>query len=503
MELLDVIVSLIQPNIIMYMIIGVIIGMIIGSLPGLSVTMSIAILTPVTFWLSPEQGLAMLIGIYNSGVWAGGISAILINTPGTPASIMSSLDGYKMTKKGEAGLAIGINTIYSVLGGIISSLVLIFIAFPVANFALKFGPPEYFALAIFGLSMMISVSEKSKVKGIMIGVFGFLISTIGLDPIVAFPRFTFGSVNLLQGIPFIAVMIGLFGVGEVLYQIYDSKNSSGEGLQVKVGRIIPTLKEFKRFAPFTICASLLSVVIGAIPGTGGDIASVICWNQAKKLSKHGEEYGEGSAEGLAVTCASNNGVIGGAMTTMLTLGIPGDAATAVLIGSLMMYGLQPGPMLFVQHVDFVYSLMGMMLVANILILIFGLLTAKASVKFLKLKQETIWVGVLILSIIGSYAINNSLMDVTIMLSAGVLGFLLRKMDYPIAPFILAVILGPMAESNLRRTIAMTNGAYDIFFTRPIALILILLTIIALFGGVIKEYFIINKLSSNNKECNIK
>lgn len=481
---IEAITAIMNPSVLLFMLVGVVVGSLIGALPGLSVVMAISVLTPITFGLEPAQGLAMLMGVYNAGVWAGGISAILVNTPGTPASIMTTLDGYSMTKRGEAGLALGINVIYSAIGGLISSIVLMVAAFPIAKFALKFGPAEFFALALFGLSMIIGISEKSVLKGIMMGCFGFLIATVGLDSMYAYPRYTFGIVDLLQGISYVPVMIGLFGFGEVLSQVYENKKSGRSSEKKKIGRIIPTWKMFRDFAPLTTLSALASVVIGAIPGAGGDIASIICWDQAKKVSKDKENYGKGSAEGLAVTCTANNGIIGGAMTTMLTLGIPGDAVTAVLIGSLMSYGMQPGPMMFIENKPFVYQLMTMMVVANLMFLIFGLLTSKASASLLNLKEQYVWTAIVILSIVGSYAVNNSLFDVVIMFVCGVIGFFLKQYDFPLPPLILGLILGPLAESNFRRSLALSSGNYGIFVGSPIAVILLACTVLALVGPVV-------------------
>lgn len=487
--LLNAIMQVLKPDIFVYNLLGVVVGMIIGALPGLSATMGVAILTPLTFWLQPAQGLAVLLGIYNSAIWAGGISAILINTPGTPASIAQTFDGYKLVQKGKVGLALGVNTIYSVAGGLISTLFLVFAAFPIANFALKFGPPEYFALGIFGLSMMISVSGKQITKGLIIGVLGLLISTIGLDPMFSIPRFTFHNVNLMSGIPFVAVMIGMFGIGEVLYQITEKRDAKKIiTITKELGRIIPTLKEFKTTALPCAISSLISVIIGAIPGTGGDIASIVCWQQAKQMSKHPEEFGEGSIEGLAVTSLANNGVIGGAMTTMMTLGLPGDAVTAVLIGSLMMYGMQPGPQMFIQHADFVYNIMALLIVGNLTLLVLGLLTSKLSSYILYVKDEIIWILVVGFCILGSYAINNSAFDVMIMLLSGILGFIAKRMDIPVGPFILALLLGPIVESNFRRSLALSMGNHFIFLTRPISLILIVLTVLSLTYQPIMSYF---------------
>ena len=479
--------AVLQPSVFLYNFIGVITGMFIGTLPGLSATMGVALLTPLTFWLEPTQGLAMLLGVYNSSIWAGGISAILVNTPGTPASIAQTFDGYKMTQQGKIGLALGANTIFSVIGGLFSTFVLIVAAFPIARFALRFGPPEYFALAIFGLSMMISVSGKEVVKGLVIGILGLIISTIGLDPMFSVQRFTFGNINLMQGVSFIPIMIGMFGIGEILYQIIERREEKRIIKDTKdLGRIFLTSEEWKRCAPATLISSIISVIIGAIPGTGGDIASIVCWQQAKQISKHPEEFGEGSIEGLAAASLANNGVIGGTMTTMMTLGLPGDSVTAILIGSLMMYGLQPGPQLFVSNPDFVYNIMALLIVANLTVLIIGLLSAKVSSYILKVDPEIIWIIVILFCIIGSYALNNSLFDVVIMLVSGLLGFVFRKLEVPLGPFILALLLGPIAESNFRRSLALSSGDYSIFVTRPISIVLFILAIISLTYGSIKK-----------------
>lgn len=269
MDILQTMQAIMQPSVLLFMLVGVIVGTLIGSLPGLSVVMAIALFTPITFLLEPTQGLAMLIGIYNAGVWAGGISAVLINTPGTPASIMSTLDGYAMTQRGEAGLGLGINTVYSVIGGIFSSIVLMFAAFPIANFALNFGPAEYAMLAFFGLSMIISVSGKELLKGIIVGLFGLLIATVGTDVMFGNARYTLGVMELRNGIPFIPVMIGLFGIGEILDQITQiGKDEQTTSFKGKIGRILPTGKQFRNWLPATGLSAVIGVIVGAIPGTG-------------------------------------------------------------------------------------------------------------------------------------------------------------------------------------------------------------------------------------------
>jgi putative tricarboxylic transport membrane protein len=476
----------------LYAVVGVAVGMLIGTLPGLTSTMAIAILTPLTFWLEPTQGFAMLIGVYNSALFSGGISAIVINTPGTPASIATTFDGYSLTQRGQGALALGINTIYSVAGGIFSTIVLMIAAFPLANFALRFGPAEFAILAFFGLTMMVSVSQSSVVKGLLLGFVGLMLSTVGLDPINGAQRFTFGNINLLDGISFIPVMIGLFGLGEMCYQIFTVERSDdGTAKTVKTsadGRVLPTLKENLLMIPSSAVSAVIGVVIGAVPGAGGDIASIISWDVAKRMSKHKEDFGHGSLEGVGATCTSNNASIGGALTTALCLGVPGDSNTAVLLGSLMMYGMTPGPTLFSEQADFVRNLMVLMIVANLLILIIGLLTAKLSVKILGIRKEAIWMAVLLLCVIGSYALNKSYFDVIVMFVAGCLGFFFRRMEFPLGPLILGLLLGDICESNMRRALSLSMGNYKIFVGSAVSIILIVAMIAVLFGP-----FVIGKI----------
>lgn len=476
-----------QPDVFFYLIVGVVSGALIGTLPGLTATMAVAVLTPISFWLRPDCGFAMLIGVYNSAIWSGGISAILINTPGTPASMASTFDGYKLSQKGYSGLALNINTIWSVFGGLFSTLCLALFAFPLARFALRFGPAEFAVVALFGLTMMVSVSGTSPVKGLLVGFLGLLMSTIGLETIHGFKRYTFGQVALLDGLNFVAVMIGLFGVGEILYQIYTTeRHVQTISTKIQTKKQMPGLKLLGKLLPKNLLASAISIVIGAIPGAGGDIASIICWGQGKRMSKNPEEYGEGSVEGLSLTCSSNNAVIGGAMTTMLSLGIPGDSVTAILIGSLMMYGMTPGPQMFIDNKPFVFTLIAQMVIAYIVILIFGLTTSKIYPKLLNIKKTTLWVVILLCCFVGSYAINNSYFDLIAMAVFGIVGFFFRMMDLPNGPFILGLLLGNLLEANLRRTLAMTMGDYSIFIKSPISVVLLLVAILSLFYPSIKK-----------------
>lgn len=489
---LEALQTLFQPSVILFLCAGVLIGTAIGALPGLSATMGIAIMTPITFWFSPTDGFAMLMGLWNAAIFAGGISAILVNTPGTPASITQSFDGYSLYKQGKGGLALGINVIFSGIGGLLSTFALIMFANPIASFTVSFGPSEYFMLALFGLSMMVAVAGGDVLKGLIVGAAGILLSCIGLDPILSVKRFTMGQTSLLSGISFIPVMIGMFGIGEVFFQIYERNRTQEETdlkarkENLKLGKIFPPAKEMAKLTPRGIVSAAAATVIGAIPAAGGDIASIICWGNGKKLSKHPEEYGKGSVEGLAISSAANNGVIGGAMITMMTLGIPGDAVTAILIGSLTMYGMQPGIKMFTENAGFTAQIMILMLLSNIVFMIFGLVTAKISAKILNVSQPTVWTAVSVLCIVGSFSLNNNFFDVIIMLIAGILGFLFKLYKFPNGPFILGLLLGSMLESNLRRALVMSHGSYSIFVTRPVSCVLFVLIMMTFCWPFIKK-----------------
>ena len=481
MEWVQAFAGVLQPQVFLFLVIGVVSGAFIGVLPGLTATMAVAVLIPLCFWLPADAGFAMLIGVYNSAIWAGGITSIVLNTPGTPANMATTFDGYPISQRGDTMLALNLNTVCSVFGGLFSSLCLIFFAFPMAEFALRFGPAEFAVIAFFGLTMMVSVSGKSVVKGLLVGFIGLLISTVGFDTMIAFRRYTLGSPMLLDGISFVPVMIGLFGVGEILFQIYttDHDHIQQVGEITKSKKKFLNFKELKQVFPFNIFTAVISVIIGVIPGAGGDIASIISWGQCKRMSKRGDEYGKGSLEGLTVSTTSNSALIGGAMTTTLSLGIPGDAVTAILIGALMMYGMTPGPRMFVENRPFVLTLIAQLILANVLILIFGLLTSRIYPKLLRLKKQILWVTVLVFCLVGSFAINNSYVDVIAMSVAGVLGFLLKKMDFPPGPLVLGMLLGPLLEGNLRRALAISNGDYGIFLRSPISVTLLIISVLSL------------------------
>ncbi len=474
-----------QWEVLLFLVTGVILGAIFGALPGLTATMGIAVLTPLTFWVSTEQGLAMLLGIYCGAIPGGGIPAILVNVPGTPASIASAWDGYPLSQQGKAGLALGINALLSALGQLTSILFLAVAAFPIARFALRFGPAEYFGLGLFGISLMAGVSGRQVIKGLLAGMLGLALATVGLDPMTAYPRYTFGRSEFLDGISFIPVMIGLFGVGEVLAQISE-QHGKAQQLPPALGRIWPKWREWKQMAPAGVAGAGIGTMVGAIPAAGGDIASVIAWEQARRISKRRDEFGRGSIEGLAATCAACNSAIGGAMTTMLTLGIPGDAPTAVLIGALLIHGIQPGPLMFRNHGPLVFTIVFLLTFASLLMAAIGLAGARPLARALRIPNPWLWAGILLFGMVGSYALNNAVVDVWVMLAAGIFGFLCRKAEIPLGPLVLGLILGPMMESNLRRALILSRGDWAGTLSRPIVLFFLVATVFSLVWPLIRH-----------------
>jgi putative tricarboxylic transport membrane protein len=459
-------------DVLLFLVAGALLGAIFGALPGLTATMGVAVLTPLTFWVSTEKGLAMLLGIYCGAIPAGGIPAVLINIPGTPASIATTWDGHPLARRGEPGLALGINALFSFVGQLLSILFLAFAAFPIASFSLRFGPAEYFGLALFGLSLMAGVSGGRVLKGLLAGLLGLAAATVGLDPLTAFPRYTFGSAEFLDGISFVPVMIGLFGLGEVLARLA-APVGSGREVSPALGRLWPAARQWRRLWAPGLVGSGIGTLVGAIPAAGGDIAAVIAWEQSRRISRRPEEFGNGSIEGLAASSSAANAAIGGAMTTMLTLGIPGDAPSAVLIGALLIHGVQPGPLLFHEHGALVYSIIVLMILAAVFTAALNLAGALPLARTLRIPDPWLWAGVIVLGAVGSYALNNSLTDVWVMFAAGILGWLCRRLDIPVGPLVLGLILGPMMESNLRRALILSRGDWMAILSRPLVLLFVL------------------------------
>lgn len=486
-----------NPISLLFIVIGVTAGIIVGSLPGLTATMGCALLIPFTYSLPPVEGLLLLMGIFTGGIYGGSISGILIRTPGTPAAAATLLDGYPLTQKGEGGKAIGFSTVASFVGGTIGALIMAFLAPEIAQFGLRFGPPEFFALAVFGLTMIISISGESLLKGVIVVLIGLLLTTIGFDPLSGVARFSFGNDNLLGGITFIPVLIGLFGFAQVFRNIETMKIVPQ--VKSKVGKILPKFSEIKPLLPTMGKSGTIGALMGSVPGLGCDVAAFVAYGEAKRTSKTPEEFGKGSHEGIVAPESANNGAVGGAMIPMLTLGVPGDAVTAVLLGALTIHGLQPGPLLFKDHIDIVYPLFAGMILCQVVLLIVGLGGAKLFAKLINININILTPIIFLLCITGAYAMRFSFFDVGLALIVGVLAYFMDKAKFPISPILLALILGPMAEQNMRRALLMSHDDLSIFVTRPISAAFLAL---ALFMAI-TSYRRFKKLKKNEKDLEEK
>lgn len=474
--LLQGFINALNPLTFLIMVAGTTLGVIIGATPGLTGTMGVALLVPLTFTMEPATGLLLLSGIYCGSYYGGSISAILLNCPGTPAAACTTFDGYPMAKRGESGRALGISAIASSFGGLVSAIALIFIAPPLAKFALKFGPPEYFALAVFGLTVIASLSAKNMAKGLLAGAIGMALATIGMDPVTGFPRFTAGFNHLLEGIQLIPALIGLFSMPQVFNMVSEQIDAGGVKLE---GKMLPTLKEILGQGINLIRSSVIGTIVGIMPGAGSSASTFIAYNEAMRFSKHPEKFGTGIIDGVAASEASNNAVSGGSLIPLLTLGIPGNSVSAVFLGGLLIHGLRPGPRLFIDNAEIVYTLLAGFFIANILVFIVGLAIARISTYILRIPYSILAPSIFVFSVIGSFAIRNNFFDVLVMITFGFIGWFFKRYNIPVAPIVLAIILGPMAESAGSQSLIMSDGSFSIFFTRPISLILLLLAVFSL------------------------
>jgi putative tricarboxylic transport membrane protein len=480
---------LFEPQSILVLFLGTIAGLVVGALPGLSSTMGVALAIPLTFGMDAKLGLMLLGAVYCSSVYGGSLTAILLRTPGTDASIATTFDGFPLTQKGLAGKAIGISTTASLIGGLISAVALLFIAPFLARMALKFGPSEYFLVGLFGLSVIISVSSGSYLKGLISGFFGLLIATTGMDNFTGFPRFIFNNDALLDGIPILPALIGLFSLSQAI-KISASEQktivSNAESLSIS-DRILPEKKDLLSTWKTMLRSSIIGVIVGIMPGAGTGIASFISYNEAKRASKEPESFGKGNLNGVAAPEAANNAVTGGSLIPALTLGIPGNAVTAVFIGGLTIQGLIPGPNLFIKYGEITYTLILSLFVANIMFWVIGIAFAKQFVKIVKTPTKILGPLICVLSVIGSYAIRNNFFDVWLLLGFGFLGYFMERFNFSQAPIVLALVLGPMVEAELRRTLVLFRGSLVPVLSRPISLFIIALIAISVIFPLMREF----------------
>ncbi|WP_417421261.1 tripartite tricarboxylate transporter permease [Halomonas sp.] len=465
-----------------------VLGLVVGSLPGLNAAMAVAIMLPLTFSFSPGVGLAVMIAVYIGGLSGGMVSAVLLNMPGTPSSIATTFEGYPMAQRGEAVKALGTCALASCAGGMISLLMLILFAPVISSVAIKLGPAEYFSLSVMALTLVIALSRGSIVKGLLAGLLGLLMGTVGFAPVDGTARFTFGSISMMAGLGIIPVMIGLFAISQVLRDVYENKELPRIDLNIKGMGV--TLREVRENVVNVIRSSLIGVGIGVLPGIGGTASNMIAYGVAQQSSRTPEKFGKGTVEGLWATESANNASVGGALLPLITLGIPGDGVTAILIGAFMIHGLQPGPLLFANNPDIISSVYAAFMLSVFFVVVFQLLTLKIFPRVLRIPQNYMLPVLVVLSVIGAYASDFRLFDVWVMLMVGVAAVAIGLARLPVGPLVLGFVLGPIVETNLRRSLMHSDGAVDIFFTQPISAsflaIGVMVVVLSLFPDLLKR-----------------
>lgn len=480
MENLLLIFGHITPSFVFYVLIGSFVGLLVGAIPGLSVTMATALLVSVTFGWPVKDAIGTMLGLFVSGVYAGAVSAILINIPGAPSSVATTFDGFPMAQRGEASLALWTATVHSFIGSVFGFLVLAFVAEPVTWIALKFSPMDYFLLGLFGLTTVGSLTSKSFLKGCLAAAFGVLFSLVGSDPISGVNRFTFDTLNLQAGIGVIPVLIGLFGFSEVLDQV---ALGDLKALASSIGKVKRDFIGQMKYLGLSLRAAVIGVFVGALPGAGGPIAALLAYDHARKSVKNPERpFGTGTPEGIVASESANNACIGGALIPMLTLAIPGDAVTAVILAGLYVHGLRPGPMLFINTPDLFRVVLAGGIVACAMMIFLGATVVPFFSRIVLVPKKILLPIVSVICVIGTYAVNTSIFEVWLMFIFGMVGFAMRRRNYPVAPAVLGLVLGSMMDSSLRRAINLASSAdnfLNALLLRPITLILLLLVVFSL------------------------
>jgi len=460
-----------QPVNLLFCFTGVLIGTLVGVLPGLGPVAAISLLLPATFRAPPVASIIMLSGIYYGAMYGGSTTSILVNIPGEAASVVTCFDGYQMARKGRAGPALGIAAFASFIAGTLAVVGLAFMAPPLAAMALKFGPPEYFSLMVLGLTVLTFLAGGSMLKSLMMACFGVVVGNVGLDLITARPRFTFGLDILLDGVGLVPVVMGLFGISEVLLNV-EEKLSQREILKTKFKGLLPNLQDWKESIWPILRGSGLGFFLGILPGGGAVISSFVSYGMEKKLSKHPEEFGKGAIAGVAGPEAANNSATAGAFIPLLTLGLPSNAVMAILLGALMIYNMPPGPRLITSHPNLFWGVISSMYIGNLMLLVLNLPLIGVWVKILKVPYPVLFPLILLFCLIGAYSLNNNPAEIGLMLLFGVLGYLMKKLKYDGAPLVLAMVLGPLMDNSLRQSLLMSGGSGTIFFTRPICLVIL-------------------------------
>lgn len=491
-----------NPQVILMTLLGACGGVLLGAIPGMTATMGVALLIPFSFGMDLIPSIGLLLGIYCGGMYGGSISAILIHAPGTPAAAATLMDGYPMSQKGQAGKALSVAMFSSFCGGVIGAIVMTFLSPYVANMAMNFGPGEMFMLAIFGLSVIIAISGKSVIKGLISAFLGMALCTVGLDPTNGVPRFiTYKQTGLLDGFQFIPTLIGLFAVAEVIAGV--ERIISGEEKQEKsnekIKKVLPDLKTIKQIWPNILSGGLIGTFIGAIPGAGGDIAVFVSYGASKSASKHPEKYGTGIPNGVAATESANNGCSGGAMIPLLSLGVPGDSVTAILLGAFIMKGITPGPMMYISELPTVYRVFAALMLANLCMLIVGCCGVRFFAKIVSVEKKLLYPIILIVSLLGAFSINKNVFDVGVCVAFGVVGWLMNKYEFPLSPILLALILGPMCEKNFVRFMNIQRGNFAAIFKSPIAVVFMTIAVAVILFSIYNQSKINKRTAEAEKQ----
>lgn len=480
--------------------VGVAIGTVAGAIPGLSATMAVALTLPFTFSMAPITGILLLLGVYKGGIFGGSIPAILIKTPGTPASSATVLDGYPMAQQGRAGKALGMALWASCTADLISNLSLILFAGWLASFALNFGPPEFFTLILFSLTIIAGVSGDSLLRGALSATIGLLLATVGLDLIYGTNRFTFGDPSMMGGLNFIAVLIGLFAIPEIIGIVWNPKENLDETRNL--GENWVTFKEYKRCFKSIVRGSFIGVFLGSIPGIGAAPSAFLSYSEARRKSPNKDNFGKGEIEGVAAAEAGNNGVAGATLIPLLALGVPGDVITAIILGAFMVHGLQPGPMMFIMNADIIYGLFIGLIVSSVFLFIIGSVAIRGFKYVADIPRGVLFPGVMVLCIFGVFAVNNNIFDVGVMFAMGWVGFFMMRFRIPTAPFLIAFILGPLLEDNFRQAMLMSGSSPVILIRGPITWFfwtITLITVVAITRAGIRATKKRTHLPTSNQE----
>jgi putative tricarboxylic transport membrane protein len=455
----------------LYALIGCLVGTLIGVLPGIGPVAGVALLIPLTLNLEPTSAIIMLAAIFYGTAYGGTITSVLLNTPGEAASAITTLDGYQMTKQGRAGPALTIAALGSFVGGTVATILLVLAARPLGSLGLKVGPPEFFALVLVGLSLLVALAGRSMVRALISGVLGLMIAMVGIDPVGGAPRFTFGADRLLDGVSFVAIVVGLFGLSEVLLA---GRSRIAHALTPGFRSLLPTGADLRRSAPAVARGTVIGSLLGLIPGMTGSVSSLLSYGAEKRFSRYRDQLGTGAVEGVAGPETANNAHANGALIPLFTLGIPASPTIAVLMGAFLQQGLSPGPTLFTEDATVAWAIIASLFIGNVILLILNVPLIQVWTSILRIPYPILAALILMFLVVGSYTINFSVFDVYVMIGAGVLGLVMRRLDIPLAPLVLTLVLGPLMERSLRESLELSQGDPTVFITRPISAVLLVI-----------------------------